>query len=134
MPAVCYEAIFSGGLVPRAASGLDQGAILNVSNDSWFGNTAGPYQHLAQARLRTIEEGLPLIRAANTGISAIIAPYGRILQSLPLGQEGVVEGFLPKSIDSTIFSRCDRVIYLCSLCLLLTGIFIVRYGNKRRYN
>ncbi len=134
VPAVCYEAIFSGGLVPRTVSGLDQGAILNVSNDSWFGNTAGPYQHLAQARLRAIEEGLPLIRAANTGISAIIDPYGRILQSLPLGQEGVLDGFLPKSIDSTIFSRCDRVIYLWTLCLLLTGIFIVRYGNKRRYN
>ena len=134
VPAVCYEAIFSGSLVPRTASGLDQGAILNVSNDSWFGKTAGPYQHLAQARLRAIEEGLPLIRAANTGISAIIDPYGRILQSLPLGQEGVLDGFMPKSIDSTLFSRCDRVIPLGSLCLLLTGIFIVRYGGKRSYN
>ncbi len=134
VPAVCYEAIFSGSLVSRTASGLDQGAILNVSNDSWFGTTAGPYQHLAQARLRAIEEGLPLIRAANTGISAIIDPYGRILQSLPLGQEGVLDGFLPKSIDSTLFSRCDRLIPLWTLCLLLTGIFIVRYGDKRRYN
>ena len=130
VPAVCYEAIFSGNLVPRTASPLGQAAILNVSNDSWFGKTAGPYQHLAQARLRTIEEGLPLIRAANTGISAIIDPYGRILQSLPLGQEGVLDGFLPKSIDSTIFSRCDRVIYLWTLCLLLTGIFIMRYGTS----
>jgi apolipoprotein N-acyltransferase len=78
--------------------------ILNVTNDGWFGVTTGPYQHLAQARLRAIEEGLPLVRSANTGISALIDPYGRILEKLPLGTEGVLDSALPKKIDPPFFS------------------------------
>ena len=62
--------------------------MINVTNDAWFGLTPGPHQHFAQARLRTIEEGLPMIRAANNGVSAVIDPYGRVLASLPLGVGG----------------------------------------------
>ncbi len=129
VPAVCYEAIFSGGLMPPGDEALARGAILNVSDDGWFGRTAGPWQHLAQARLRAIEQGLPLIRAANTGVSAIVDPYGRILQELPLGQAGVLDGILPESIAPTAFSETFQAIPPLAAGLLLTVLFILRYGN-----
>ncbi|MGD9542108.1 apolipoprotein N-acyltransferase [Methylocystis sp.] len=101
-PLICYEAIFSGDAIE---SGAERPRLfLNVTNDGWFGLTTGPYQHMAQARLRAIEEGLPMIRVANTGVSAIIDAYGRILQSLPLGQEGVIDGRLPKETAPTVFA------------------------------
>ncbi|MGH6851931.1 MAG: apolipoprotein N-acyltransferase [Methylocella sp.] len=102
-PLICYEAIFSGEVVPAGAT--RPGLLLNVTNDGWFGTTPGPYQHFAQARLRAIEEGLPLIRAANTGISAIVDPYGRVLADLPLGAEGVLDGDLPQTIAAPVFAR-----------------------------
>lgn len=102
-PLVCYEAIFSGAVT--SASGERPGLLLNVTNDAWFGVTPGPYQHFAQARLRAIEEGLPLVRAANSGISAIIDPLGRIVGELPLGAEGVLDGPLPSGLPPTVFSR-----------------------------
>jgi apolipoprotein N-acyltransferase len=102
-PLICYEAIFPGAVVPR--EGPRPGLLLNLTDDGWFGRTAGPYQHLAQARLRTIEEGLPLVRAATTGISAIIDPYGRILESLSLGAEGVLDGNLPKALAPPLAAR-----------------------------
>ena len=79
---ICYEAIFPEEALPSGLPpGTEPGFIINVTNDAWFGRTAGPYQHLAQARLLTIEQGLPMLRDANTGISAIIDPYGRVLQT-----------------------------------------------------
>ena len=102
-PLICYEAIFPGEVVPSGAP--RPGLLLNVTNDGWFGTTTGPYQHFAQARLRAIEEGLPLIRAANTGISAIVDPYGRVLAELPLGAEGVLDGVLPQTIAPPVFAR-----------------------------
>ena len=102
-PLICYEAIFPGEVVP--SEGPRPGLLLNVTNDGWFGTTTGPYQHFAQARLRAIEEGLPLIRAANTGISAIVDPYGRVLAELPLGTEGVLDGGLPQPIAPPVFAR-----------------------------
>jgi apolipoprotein N-acyltransferase len=103
-PLICYEAIFPGEVLPSLPAGERPGLFLNVTDDGWFG-TAGPYQHFAQARLRAIEEGLPLVRAANTGISAIVDPYGRVLAELPLGAEGVLEGGLPQNIEPPIFAR-----------------------------
>lgn len=104
-PLICYEAIFPGEVVPAAPGAERPGLLLNVTNDGWFGLTAGPYQHFAQARLRSIEEGLPLVRAANTGISAIVDPYGRIVARLALGAEGVLDGPLPRRIAAPPFAR-----------------------------
>lgn len=104
-PLICYEAIFPGEAVSAGLSGERPGFILNVTNDGWFGLTAGPYQHFAQARLRAIEEGLPLIRAANTGISAIVDPYGRIEGEMPLGTEGILDGTLPRALAPPFFAN-----------------------------
>ena len=79
--------------------------MINVTNDGWFGISTGPYQHFQQARVRAIEEGLPLARAANTGISAVVDPVGRILNSLPLGSEGVLDSPLPRPIGAPIYAR-----------------------------
>ncbi|UDQ90709.1 apolipoprotein N-acyltransferase [Xanthobacter autotrophicus] len=96
-PLVCYEIIFPGKVVPQ---GPRPAWLLNLTNDAWFGLTPGPYQHFAQARMRAVEEGLPLVRAANTGISAIVDPLGRIVASHDLGLEGLVDGPLPKPLQT----------------------------------
>ncbi|HWS07822.1 MAG TPA: apolipoprotein N-acyltransferase, partial [Xanthobacteraceae bacterium] len=102
LPLICYEIIFPGDVM---AEGQRPGWIVNVTNDGWFGISSGPYQHLQQARVRAIEEGLPLVRAANTGISAVVDPVGRIVNSLPLGREGVIDSLLPRPIGATIYTR-----------------------------
>jgi apolipoprotein N-acyltransferase len=99
---VCYEAIFPRALIDREAR---PEWLLNVTNDGWFGNTAGPYQHLEQARFRAIEEGLALVRAANTGISAVVDPYGRILHRLQLGEAGRIDSPLPRPLPPTVYAR-----------------------------
>ena len=88
--------------------GQRPGWIVNVTNDGWFGNSTGPYQHLQQARVTAIELGLPLARAANTGISAVIDPVGRVINSLPLGTEGVLDAPLPRAIGAPIYAQARR--------------------------
>ncbi len=102
LPLICYEAIFSGAII---TSNDRPGWIVNVTNDGWFGLSAGPYQHLQQTRMRAIEEGLPIVRAANTGISGVIDPLGRMIGTLDLGVEGVLDSRLPAAIPPTLFAR-----------------------------
>lgn len=114
LPLICYEIVFPGVVVPR---GERPAWVLNVTNDGWFGISTGPHQHLQQARVRAIEEGLPLVRAANTGISAVVDPVGRIVASLPLGSEGVLDARLPRPVSAPFYAR-----YGDSIALLLGGL------------
>lgn len=123
-PLICYEAVFPSVL--EAELRQHAGLIINVTNDGWFGNTPGPYQHFAQARLRAIELGLPLIRVANTGISAIIDPYGRVIGSLPMGVAGVIDSDLPASIRPTVFSAWPRLSLLACFACLFAAYLISR--------
>jgi apolipoprotein N-acyltransferase len=126
LPLVCYEAIFPIESGSSAPDGLRPGLILNVTNDGWFGDTLGPYQHFAQAKLRAIEEGLPLIRAANTGISAVVDPYGRTLTQLPIGVADVLDAGLPQRIDPTLFALHPMATELFVWLLAAFGGFIFR--------
>ena len=126
-PFICYEIIFPGEASsngePRA------GWMINVTNDGWFGISTGPYQHLQQARLRAIEQGLPLVRAANTGISAVIDPVGRIVKSLPLGVEGVMDAPLPRRINAPVYARFGDFGVLVVIGASL--IFVIRRRTRR---
>jgi apolipoprotein N-acyltransferase len=125
-PLICYEAIFPHEVV--AANELNPETrpqiLLNVTNDAWFGNTPGPYQHFSQARLRAVEEGLPLIRAANSGISAVVDPYGRTKAALMINVEGVLDSNLPLSIESTVYARFGDLLFANGLfvCFLLASL------------
>jgi apolipoprotein N-acyltransferase len=100
-PLICYEALFPG----EVAGSHRPNWFVNVTDDSWFGPWAGPKQHLLAAQVRAIEEGVPVVRAANTGISAIIDPLGRITARLKLNKSGVLEGGLPSIVDRTPYSQ-----------------------------
>ncbi|HJU77737.1 MAG TPA: apolipoprotein N-acyltransferase, partial [Sphingomicrobium sp.] len=124
---ICYEIVFSGEVVDR---GDRPDFIFNPSNDAWFGRW-GPPQHLAQARLRAAEEGLPVVRATPTGISAVIDAHGRILASLPWQAAGVIDAMLPPPAASpTLFARFGNLIpLLLGFALLVAGIVL---GRTRR--
>ena len=102
-PLICYEAIFANEV---RSLGKEPRWLLNITNDAWFGQSSAPYQHLAAVRFRAVEMGLPLARVANTGISAMIDPYGRILAQLDLGSEGILDVLLPKALkNQTLYRR-----------------------------
>lgn len=128
-PLICYEIIFPG----EAVRADDRPAwIVNVTNDGWFGLSAGPYQHLSSAVLRALEEGLPVARAANTGISAVIDPYGRIVASLDLGRAGVVDSSLPQALPPTPFARYGNALILATVLASLAAANLVAFWCLRR--
>ncbi|MEX0366235.1 MAG: apolipoprotein N-acyltransferase [Ruegeria sp.] len=119
LPLICYEAIFPQDIL--AAPDRPE-MLLQITNDAWFGTWSGPYQHLAQARMRAIEQGLPMIRTANTGISAMIDPLGRIEASLPLGEAGYVDAPLPAPVQPTLYARTGDSPVLLLLIVLTLGL------------
>ncbi|MBN9010559.1 MAG: apolipoprotein N-acyltransferase [Rhizobiales bacterium] len=114
-PLICWEIIFPGAVGDPAER---PAWLLNLTNDTWFGDTPGPRQHLLQAEVRAVEEGLPVVRAANSGISAIIDPYGRIEKSLGLGVTGILDGTLPQALPTTTYARYGDAPFLA-----LLGVF-----------
>jgi apolipoprotein N-acyltransferase len=121
LPLICYEAIFPGDVATRDER---PGWIINLTNDGWFGISTGPYQHLQQVRLRAIEEGLPVVRAANTGISAVIDPMGRVVAELGLGLEGVLDSRLPSAAPPTFYVRAGDI--PAALIVMAAFLFVIR--------
>jgi len=130
-PLVCYEVIFSGDVTPRRQERPHW--LLNLTNDSWFGMSAGPYQHYATARLRAVEEGLPLVRTANTGISAVIDGYGRTVAELGLGQRGVLDAPLPQpAVRRTLFGVLGNFLPIALATLTAVGTLVAQRRRNRR--
>jgi len=125
-PLICYEVIFPGQVIPE---GPRPDFIMNVTNDAWYGRSSGPYQHLMITRFRAIEEGLPVLRAAGTGISAIIDAHGRVVQKLGLHKAGIVDGMLPQAVVVTplfgVWGNATVLVFalLLGLLVLLVGRF-----------
>ena len=115
---ICYEAIFPSRIVDAAER---PAWIFNATNDAWFGASMGPRQHLASARMRAVEEGLPLVRAANTGISAVIDAYGRIGPRLDLDETGALDARLPAALPPPPFSRYGQKTFLVLLLVCIAG-------------
>jgi apolipoprotein N-acyltransferase len=114
----CYEVIFPGEITDPADR---PGWLLNLSNTAWFGDTSGPYQHAAMSRVRAVEEGLPLVRVANNGISAVFDPYGRVVALLDLDEVAIRDAPLPTALPPTLYSRWKDGPFL----VLLTGLLVI---------
>ncbi len=120
-PLICYEVIFPNRVTEP---GRRPGWLLNLTNDAWFGSSSGPYQHLAMARVRAVEQGLPLVRSAGTGISAVVDPYGRVLGRLDLNTSGVLDAALPEALEGpSIYARLGDIPVLL---LALAGLVAAR--------
>jgi apolipoprotein N-acyltransferase len=127
-PLICYEAIFPGFV---RGAGARPDWLLQVTNDAWFGAVSGPWQHLAQARARAIEQGLPLARAANTGITAMIDPHGRIIAELGLGAQGFIDAALPAPLPPTPYARWGDWVFMV-IILGVIGLTGSNFSNGIR--
>ena len=119
-PLVCYESIFSEEVrVINSEADL----IVNITNDAWYGNSSGPYQHFEISKMRAVENGLPMIRAGNNGISAVIDPVGRVLKKLDLNQIDIIDNLIPlKLLLPTIFSEYGQI----TVFILALAIFVLQ--------
>ncbi|NSX55919.1 apolipoprotein N-acyltransferase [Sulfitobacter sp. 1151] len=127
MPLICYEGIF-----PHLVNGAPNRAdfLLMITNDAWFGKFSGPYQHLAQARMRAIEQGLPMVRVANTGVSAMIDARGHIIDHIPLGQAGYLDVALPPKLTRTLYNRTGDLPLFLVLCLALAALAATKWRKS----
>ena len=125
LPLICYEAVF-----PQAILGAPERPdfLMQITNDAWFGTYSGPYQHLAQARLRAIEQGLPMVRVANTGVSAMIDGHGRITAALPLDTAGWLDAPLPRALAPTIYALWGEL----PIMLIIFGLLAISVGREMR--
>lgn len=124
---ICYEAIFPAAVVQGDRR---PGLLVNVTNDGWFGDTTGPWQHFHQTRVRAVEEGLPIIRAANNGVSAVIDGQGRVVAMLILNARGVVDSGIPMAIETPVYAKIGDCTFV-ALTLIFLGAAIVL---KRRHS
>jgi apolipoprotein N-acyltransferase len=126
LPLICYEAIFPSEI---ATTDRERPAwVIVVTNDGWFGESTGPYQHLQQTRVRAIEQGLPIVRSANTGISAVIDAVGRNVASLELGTEGVLDARLPLAVAPTVYARVGD---LPAYVIIASGVVIALRRRRK---
>jgi apolipoprotein N-acyltransferase len=125
---ICYEAIFSKKLYKNLQK---TDWLLNITNDAWFGKSSGPYQHFNMARLRAVERGKPLVRVANTGISGIINPYGKIISKSLLNTEFYTKEILPKKTVKTFYTRYN---YYPLFFILILSFLLIYYVNKKNYH
>jgi apolipoprotein N-acyltransferase len=125
-PLICYEVIFPHAVIDPSEP--RPGWLVNITDDSWFGPWAGPQQHFLIARVRAIEEGLPIARAANTGISAMIDPLGRVPARLELNKMGVLDIALPQALPAPPYARIGDLVFLS---LLVIGAFASAVLNRR---
>jgi apolipoprotein N-acyltransferase len=128
-PLICYEAIFSREVLPKNSAA---DFFVNVTNDAWFGASSGPYQHLNIARMRSIEYGMPLIRVAGTGISALVDPFGRVIAQLNLNEEGVLDVPLIKKLPETFYAKYGHLALLLLVVVMVVGIAWERRHPARK--
>ncbi len=127
LPLLCYEIIYSGELKRNSK---DYNFIINISEDGWFGDSIGPYQHLAQAVFRAVEQGVPIVRSTNTGVSAYISPNGKIINSLELNKSGFIDLKLSFLKGKTLFSAFENYIFYFTIFLSIIFVIALRKINK----
>lgn len=124
-PLICYEAIFPEGVADKQNR---PELMINVTNDAWYGKSSGPYQHFNMVRVRSVEQGAPLIRSANTGISAIIDAYGRVVKKTHLGKTEIIDEYIPNSIkEDTIYEKHGYYAILLIIVIFSGFTYIKRY-------
>ncbi|MDX2257375.1 MAG: apolipoprotein N-acyltransferase [Hyphomicrobiaceae bacterium] len=127
-PLICYEAIFPAAIVQGAER---PGLLINVTNDGWFGETTGPYQHLHQARVRAVEEGVPMVRSANNGVSAVIDGKGRIVAEIGLNVRGAVDAPLPPALEPPLYARFGDNTFAAILTVYLFALATFIWIDRR---
>ena len=123
LPLICFESTFPNLL----KSDIENEIIINISNDGWFGNSLGPYQHLQITQIRALEFNRYILRAANTGLSAVINNYGEIVEYIPINKQGRLSGSAPINLDRSFYSRYGDIFVLMLLFLTLLSKGLIRH-------
>ncbi len=129
-PAICYEIIFPGAVTSR--TGARPAWLVNVTNDAWFGESPGPHQHFAQARFRAVEEGLPVVRVANSGVSGVVDPLGRVVTRSELFTATVLDARLPRALPPTPYAELGDGPVLALLVLTSVAAALLRRRERSR--